>query len=31
LVAAPEAFGERIRADHLRWGPLIRDAGIKLD
>jgi len=27
---APEAFGARIRAEHAKWGAVIREAGIKL-
>ena len=31
VISSPEEFRARIREDHLRWGPVIRDAGIRLD
>ena len=29
--STPHGFGERIRADHARWGRVIRDAGLRID
>jgi len=31
VISSPEEFRTRIREDHLRWGPVIREAGIRLD
>ena len=31
VTDTPEAFGAYIKADYERWGPIIRDAGIKAD
>lgn len=31
MISSPEEFRARIQEDHLRWGHVIRDAGIKLD
>jgi tripartite-type tricarboxylate transporter receptor subunit TctC len=31
VTSSPEEFGRRIRDDHVRWGPIIKDAGITLD
>jgi tripartite-type tricarboxylate transporter receptor subunit TctC len=31
LDATPDEFAKLIRADHAKWGPIIREAGIRLD
>jgi len=31
LASSPERFAEFLRAEHAKWGSLIRDAGIKLE
>ena len=31
LRATPEEFGRVIRDEHIKWGALIREAGLKLD
>jgi tripartite-type tricarboxylate transporter receptor subunit TctC len=31
LIRSPEEFRALIQQDHSRWGPLIRNTGIKLD
>jgi tripartite-type tricarboxylate transporter receptor subunit TctC len=31
LASSPERFAEFLRAEHVKWGSLIRDAGIKLE
>ena len=31
LIASPAGFAAMMRAEHAKWGPLIRDAGLKLD
>jgi tripartite-type tricarboxylate transporter receptor subunit TctC len=30
-IQTPEAFGEFIRAEHAKWGQVIRDAGIRIE
>jgi tripartite-type tricarboxylate transporter receptor subunit TctC len=31
IVSAPQAFGERVRAESAKWGKVIRDAGVKME
>jgi tripartite-type tricarboxylate transporter receptor subunit TctC len=31
VTSSPEEFGRRIQADHERWAPIIKDAGIRLE
>jgi hypothetical protein len=30
-VSSPEAFAERMRADSVKWGKVVRDAKIKVE